>query len=257
MTRRRILNVTSTKKRDNVLSLPIDDDATQDGVLGTPYTMSGDNNYGFLWSPSARVNRVELNEVSRNLTETYVPGFKERIEFETSTGAAWQWRRIIFAIKGDDIRQGFPIGTLYNQDNTSGVQRAIWNFLGSSAAAEPARASVEGPLFRGTSGTDWTDRMIAKVDNTRVTLLSDTNRKLISHNDNGRHFTSSRWTRVAKRIVYDEDETGQNKSLEAWSTLGKPGLGDIYIYDAFRCAAGTEADLLSFAPQCTYYWHER
>lgn len=249
--------MTSTKKKDNVLSLPIDDDAVNEGVLGTPYTMSGDNIYGFLWCPSARENRVQLNEVSRNLTDTYVPGFKEHIQLETSSGAAWQWRRIVFALKGDDIRQGFPENVLYNRDANSGVQRSIWNFLGSSALAEPARASVEGPLFRGTNGTDWSDRMIAKVDNTRVTLISDSMRKLVSGNDNGRHFTSNRWVRIAKRIVYDEDESGENKDVTPWSTSGKPGLGDIYVYDAFRCAGGVGGDLMAFTPQCTYYWHER
>jgi len=257
MTRRRILNVTSTKKRDNAITIAIDDDATDTGVLGNPYTMTGDNIYGFLWSPSARVNRVELNEVSRNLTDTYVPGFKERIELITNSGAAWQWRRIVFAMKGPEIRNAFPIGTLYQQDNTSGVQRAVWNFLGSGADAEPSRASVEGPLFRGTSNVDWSDRMTAKIDTTRVTLLSDNMRQLLSGNDNGRHFTSARWIPVRKRVVYDEDESGQNKTLEAWSTSGKPGIGDIYIYDAFRCAGGTNTDELSFNPQCTYYWHER
>lgn len=257
MTRRRILNVTSTKKRDNVLVKGITDDATDETPLGQPYVMTGDNFYGFLWSPSARVNRVEVSEHSRTMSDTYVPGFKERVELETNNGANWQWRRIIFAAKGPELRIAFPIGTLYQHDNENGVQRAVWNFLSGLEIGEEAREPLEDLLFEGQAGKDWIHRFTAKVDNKRVTLLSDSTRKLSSGNDNGRFFTSRRWTPVRKRIVYDDDEDGDDKTLAVWSTVGKPGLGDIYICDYIGCAGGAVTDTLEFTPQCTYYWHER
>lgn len=257
MTRRRILNVSSIKKKDNALTLAINDTATDAQPLGDPYVLTGDNPYGFLWCPSARPNRSFLTEHGRSLRHTFVRGFKERLIMETSTGAAWIWRRIVFAMKGPAFRSVFPVGTLYQHDNTNGVQRAMWNLLGSGPDAEPSRDALESVLFQGVVNRDWSDRINASTDPERVTILSDRTRKFNSGNENGRYFTSAAWQPINKNLIYNEDEDGDDKTTDVWSTSGRSGVGDIYIYDMYRCVAGLVEDTMSVNAQCAYYWHER
>ena len=140
-TRRSILNLTSTKKRDNMPPLSIQDDPTITDTPGQPKTLSGDNNYGFLFCASARDHEWTegTSEYARSKTITFCKGYSERITFASSSDANWLWRRIVFSTK-DDFYETFPNSTLEFNSGTEGYTRTMWNFLGSDATAEPSRA---------------------------------------------------------------------------------------------------------------------
>jgi len=261
MTRRAIVNITSKKKRDNMMPVPIDDDPTSIGTGGTPYQMTGDNPYGFLFSPTARRSAFTQNlDYSRDSSSTFSKGYAEKITMETSNSANWLWRRIVFATKHVFYKQ-YPEGVLELEDPTAGYQRTMWNHLGSDATAEPSRAALEDMLFEGQSGADWNDRFVAKTDKRYVTVLHDSRRALNGQNDSARWYHLKKWHPINKSIVYNEKEEGKEGSDTAayaqWSVDGKPGIGNVFIYDMFACAQGTINDQLEFNPQGVYYWHER
>lgn len=253
-----ILDMTSTKKRDNMPPLSIQDDPTTTDTPGQPKTLSGDVNYGFLFSPSARNHEWTegVNEYARAKTITYCKGYSERITFASSTAANWLWRRIVFSTK-DDFYQTFPDATLEFSLTTEGYARTMWNFLGSDASAEPSRAALEEMLFQGTDGNDWNDRFVAKIDTRRVTVHADFTRQLRSNNGRGVIHHVKTWVPVNKNLVYDEDENANSKEQSQWSTSGKPGIGNLFVYDCFTCADGADTDQMLFNPQGTYYWHEK
>jgi len=61
--------------------------------------------------------------------------------------------------------------------------------------------------------------------------------------------------------MYDEDEQGGTPRGPGSyvSVSGKPGMGDLYVYDIVYLAvpaSGGSASML-WSPEGTYYWHER
>lgn len=257
-TTRNILNLTSTKKRDNMPPINIGDDPTVTDNPGVPKVLSGNTNYGMLFCPSARNHEWTegVNEFARAKTVTFCKGYAERITFSTNSPANWLWRRIVFSTK-DDFYTSFPDATLELGNQPEGYTRTMWNFLGSHASAEPAREALEEMLFQGTDGTDWNDRFLAKVDTRRVTVHQQFTRRLQSNNSRGVYHHVKTWVPINKNLVYDEDENANSKEQSLWSTSGKPGIGNLFVYDVIACADGADTDQMLFNPQGTYYWHEK
>lgn len=111
----------------------------------------------------------------RNSSKTYAVGFKERYRITVSANESLDWRRIVFAYKGN------PYGTYnstgqsdqpYYFDTTAAVTR-WFSSLGATASA-----NLRQILFRGTGGTDWNDVLSAHVDTRRVRVLYDRVRNL-------------------------------------------------------------------------------
>ena len=57
----------------------------------------------------------------------------------------------------------------------------------------------------------------------------------------------------------DLDENAQGMTSIPYSTEGKPGIGDVYIWDMVRLESPAQAGTASFqfTPEGTWYWHER
>lgn len=249
-----------------MLTQSIQDDPTMLDTPGDPKLLTGDNPYGFLFAVTARGSSATfgVDLVKRFGGKIWVKGYSERVTMETDTLATsgvlarnWLWRRIVFATKGRQIRDGFPAATLEFSAGSEGHVRPLWNFLGTDPDAGPAREAVESLLFQGTIGEDWNDRFSAKVSRQRVTLLSDVTRKLNSGNTAGSFHHFKTWYPVHKNVVYDQIEDGDTKNDSMWSVTGKPGIGDVYVYDTFACAGGTSDDELFLQTSGTFYWHER
>lgn len=123
----------------------------------------------------------------------------------------------------------------------------------------PQYIRVRDELFDGQEGVDWVDQFLAKVDTTRVTLHSDKIVTINPGNESGAARAYKLWYPTRKNLVYDEDEAGSAKATSYISTKGKPGMGDLLVYDFIQLvvapASGTPN--LLFYPQGTYYWHER
>lgn len=255
MTRKRILNVTSIKKHDNmppvVRSTP--------GGTPTIGPISMGAGTAFLFMPSARAYSTgDVGEAHRQRQTIYARGYKEKIHMTMVGGGAWNWRRIVFTFKGANLYgdSGAQIPYLDSGTGTAGnMARLIAPLVGTQFV------TIRAFLFDGNEGIDWFNQQTAKVDTTRVSVISDTNTSLISNNESGRQWNKNCWYPINKNLVYDDDEDGPNTDVNYVSTHAKPGCGDVYVFDAFNLevpsAAGGPTSVLNFTPEGTFYWHEK
>ena len=183
----------------------------------------------------------------------YMRGLRERIQIQTNNGACWQWRRICFQFRGNDIyRQGNDIQRI-QIETSSGFTRAQSDW-GASTASE----ALNILLFKGRQGTDWQSYMTAKTDPARVTICYDRTRIISSGNSNGVMRNYSLWHPMNKNLFYDQDEVGDREEESLFASKGNRGMGDYYVVDFIAGGTGTTtSDLLSFDPQATLYWHEK
>nr|QVW56457.1 MAG: capsid protein [Gemycircularvirus] len=281
MTKKRILNVSSTKKRDDMASYYTAFDSTGKMVAGVgPFTASGNatgasaanaRTTGAIWCATARDftassagPRGSVQDIAtRTSTTCYVRGVSERIEIQTSSGAPWQWRRICFKYRG----QLFGSAQVPSQsgnyathvETSNGYQRLVLSFTDASATSNTVENSLTNLIFRGTPGTgDWYDYMTAPLDPTRIDVAYDKFTTISSGNTSGKVFRKKIWHSMNKNLVYDDDESGGTETSYPYSMHGKQGMGDYYIVDFFRAGIGaTATDQLSFNPQSTLYWHEK
>lgn len=259
MPQKRILNITSTKKRDNMLGYSNSTAAAQTGsttYVGQPAVVTGNNlNAAFLWCATARAASdgtslgTPMEQATRTATTCFMRGVKERIEIQCSNGVPWQWRRICFTVKSLflSVSSSFNVRIL----TSNGYARVMNQVPNPGTQLYPM-------LFKGLNSSDWNDAMIAPVDTTRVTVKYDKTLTIASGNEDGCIRAYSRWHAMNKNLVYDDDELGAGEVTNDFSVTSKAGMGDYYIVDIFRARIGAAAtDQLSINPQATLYWHEK
>lgn len=269
MSKKRILNMTSTKKRDTMLGWTNSTGSNQTG--GTTYSsnaavinggLSDTNVACFVWCATARDNTqnsggtvgTTFNNASRTSSTPYMVGLKESIEIQCNTGMPWQWRRICFTYKGPL----FTGSTSFNiaLETSNGWMRVL-NQLAGNPGGDP-QYSFFVKLFKGQNTSDWVDPMIAKTDNSRVTIKYDKTITLSSGNEDGFIRKYNRYHPMNKTLVYDDDELGGGTNASTYSTEGKAGMGDYYVVDLIRARQGSAtSDQLTFRPEATLYWHEK
>lgn len=274
MSRKRILNITTVKKRDNMLPYTNLTNAAPEG--GTTYInapavltarTSGDpavnSPYALLWCATARDLTTSDNlinsrtvESARTASDCYMVGLKERIDIQVATGLPWQWRRICIAFKGN-LPGADESTSFYNKRETSsGWMRVVNGVQGDRNSGQ--LYSLFEVLFAGQNASDWLDPMVAKTDRTRVTVLYDKTRTIASGNERGMVRKYNMWHPMRKYLSYQDDESGENMRSGAYSTTSRKGMGDVYVIDLFRNRiGGATTDQLIFSPSATLYWHEK
>lgn len=242
MSRRRLLNITSTKKQDNMQQV---NRGPTGSVTSGPITVG--TGFESLFTPNARPWVATDGQNMRNSQSIFVRGYKEKVQVTISGGEPWMWRRIMFTVKGANLWRDNP-PPLY--DAGGGDMRRL-----VSPPQEAQYVILRGELFKGVEGTDWGDVLTAKVDTQHVNLLSDRTFQMNPANDTGMTRNYSLWYPINKTIVYNDDENGASKQSSYLSTVGKAGLGDIYIFDyvTSRIAGGS----ITWGVEGTFYWHER
>lgn len=268
MPRKRILNITSRKKRNGMQTI------TTSGAAGTPIApaygptfVNGTDGGLFLWCATATVDTLGSapNPISADAGRTsdtcYMRGLSEHIRIQTSSPAPWFHRRICFATRSSVFRFGVdssPVNTVavYYDDSARGMERWAQNMANNNA---PLTVSAWlGILFKGAEGVDWSDRIIAPVDTTRVDLKFDKTWTLMSGNNNGIVKERKLWHPMNKNIQYDEDESGENEATTYFSVQDKRGMGDYYVLDLIQAGTGaTASDLMRVTYNSTLYWHEK
>jgi len=272
MTKKRILNTTSRKKRNTMLSVTNTNPAGASQPIGTgPALVAGNSTARFLWCPTA-MNLVAAGgglpsvvlEAARTSQTCFMRGLSENIRVQTSTGLPWFHRRICFTVKGIEpflTRADADTGTLPNSpfpyvDTTNGMQRLWLNMTINNM--QNTINEREGVLFKGANGLDWNDILTAPVDTSRVTVKFDKTWTIKSGNANGTVYERKLWHPMNKNLVYDDDESGETEVTSYWSTSAKPGMGDYYVYDIVTPGqGGTSADLLLLQSTTSLYWHEK
>lgn len=263
MTKKRILNVTSRKKRDTMLTWSNITAASQTGsttYTTSPAVITGGTSLHplVIWSPTARdLTRNSgaagvADVAARTATTCYMRGLKESVEVQVVNGVPWQWRRIVFTAKAlyKDIMSTTSF-SLFNE-TSNGMMRTF------NQPTAQNRLNLESILFRGNVNVDWIDQIIAPIDTTRVTLMYDKTRTIASGNDDGVIRKYTFWHGMNKNLVYDDDENGDSMTSTNWSVTSKPGMGDVFVVDIFRSRSGTSAaDQIAISSTATLYWHEK
>lgn len=197
----------------------------------------------------------------RTATTCFMRGYAERVRYQTSTSLPWFWRRICFRSKSEVFRttatNDSPTRPWAPYVETSlGFNRLMMNMARNNM--DNTLNNIEGILFKGSNGQDWTDLVIAPVDTARVDLAYDKTFTLKSGNERGTVGEKKFWFGMNKNLIYSDDETGVQEDTSYFSVTDKKGMGDYYIYDIFSAGTGaTTADVLVVAPSSSLYWHEK
>nr|QTE03296.1 MAG: capsid protein [Gemycircularvirus] len=251
MTRKRILNITSDKKHDNMRSVV----RTATGTI-TAGSLTTGVGFNSLYMPSARPMAELTGESQRSTLSTYSVGYKEVTGVTCKTGGVWRWRRVVFSTK--DSRFFDQVGdNLPYLDEAATTRSSMVRVINQLPNAQYIR--VRDILFDGQEGVDWASIFTAKVDTTRVTLHSDKTININPGNETGNTRIHKNWYPTRKNLVYDGDEAGAGKDTSYLSTHSKLGMGDLYVFDVviLELAPPGGGAELTFNPQGTYYWHER
>ena len=270
MTTKRVLNVTSTKKQDNMLSVSNTNSAgnSQTVAQGSLF-VNATIGYAFsLFCPTARsltsagTTNLSVDVADRTATTCFIRGYRENLRIQTSSPLPWLWRRIVFTSKGSTFNTTSVGDTAQTQkfnpysDTSIGMGRQWFNLNYNNM---PSTVSAfNAVIFKGAVNQDWNDVITAKVDTARISVLSDKTSAIRTSNNNG-HFSERKlWYPMNKNIVYDDDEAGAQETTSYYSTDAKPGMGDVYIADyVVPGIGGSTTDIVNFNCSATLYWHER
>lgn len=270
--RRRILNITSTKKADHMLNankpdpITVVDPGTGLGPTVVSPTDGVIQAYG--WIATARDNTNTpgvpaggVDDSSRTADNVFMRGVREVISFETQSNLPFTWRRICFTFKGQEIlrdRTSAAVGTIYQQASPPGWMRATTHLLGLSVTSTFVYDQLEELLFRGRRNLDWWDVMSAQVDRHRVGLRYDRTRHFKSGNDVGIQRKIKLWHPMNSTLEYNADESAGGRVESVLSANTNISMGDYYIIDFFQfVTTSTINDAISFRPETALYWHER
>ncbi|ASH99146.1 capsid protein [Giant panda associated gemycircularvirus] len=261
MSKRSVLNATSRKKRDTMLSYSNVTAAAPSGgttFSTNPSILVGNQQYILPWVCTARDlsnasggANIIINRSERTSTVCYMRGLAENIRIQTTNGMPWMWRRVCFTLKGDYL---FNLSTstalLFNETAPGGMRRSVTNWAGIGSLPEL--------IFRGTANVDWNDYYSAPLDTSRIKVMYDRVRTIAAGNEEGCTRTYKQWHSMNKNLVYDDEERGDGEVGANFSTQGRQGMGDYYVVDFFLARTGsTSSDQLSFNPEASLYWHEK
>lgn len=261
--RKRVLNLVSKKKRDDMISFT-------NVILGTSPSntfatgaafLQGGRTYVLPWICTARslraadnTNNTVAERAARTATDCYMRGLAERIQVQTSTGVPWQWRRIVFGYRRADLISQVNPQTPLATNTSSGIVRTVADALPNTNLAQ----ALLGLIFQGTQSVDWSSLFSAKLDTNNIDVKYDSTKIIRSGNANGIMRNYKMWHPMNKTLRYADDELGDTEIPSLFSTGGRFGLGDVYVVDIISAGTGsTSADQMSFESSATLYWHEK
>ncbi|AMH87659.1 capsid protein [Pacific flying fox faeces associated gemycircularvirus-1] len=255
LSRRRILNIASIKKHDNMMPYV----RTPEGPANAGPITTG-TGFTSLFMPSARVlAQSSEGEASRERQQIYAVGYKETCQVDILGGGVWKWRRVVFTYKGDWLYSGDVTWTEpWYDKSTDPAATDMTRLIAQPTTDQLTR--IKAILWDGGEGVDWQSEFTAKVDTQRVTPLYDRTITFNPRNESGYSRTFKIWHPIRKNIMYQDDEDGISRSSGFYtSTDGKPGVGDVYVYDiAYLVVPATTGNAaMTFNPEGTFYWHER
>lgn len=268
MSKKRILNITSQKKRDKMMSwsnVTVDNPAGSATYTVNPAILRGGSAdpYVFAWCATARDNEInsvtpgnKFDKATRTSSNCYMVGLKESIQVQILNGLPWQWRRICFTYKGKNNLDGYLPGASPTFQPYSETSNGYQRTLNGVPLADTT--NFFNLLFQGRYMSDWRDPMIASLDPQRITIKYDKVTTIAAGNEQGVIRKYPRWHSMRKNLEYDDDEEGGKMGASHFSVASKPGMGDYWVIDIIIPRVGSDsADLATFGTESTLYWHER
>lgn len=273
-TRRRILNVSTTKKRDAMLTARQDaGDTSSTNLVQFNVNALGFTPHAFIFSPTMRYRRANAGITPSNMTrekdDLYFRGFKENLRFATSDSNDWRWRRIVFMALDWDWSlqdQNDLIETFYPMNNgeteAEGYKRVFMRLEPSlitplPTVTERLQTRVYNLLFRGLRNQDWSNPMTAMTDSRSVRVLYDRTTPIKSSSDAGVQLITKRWHPVNRSLSYNVLEGGKGSVQNPQVRADIGAQGDMYVLDFFQCVTDDETSNLSIGSDAIIYWHER
>nr|QJB18649.1 MAG: capsid protein [Genomoviridae sp.] len=271
---RRILNITSTKKRDTMRALT-NVDANGNLVSTDPRASApnfnnlkvrGNRTSVSLFCPTARgYSFNDRLDTLRNSDTCFMRGFCDTYDVTSNSGVPWHHRRIVFSCKGNRSLRGpdsdggstGPFPWTPALVDSGDYYRNMMDI--SSTDYSGIRDYLTNYVFDGEAGTDWNSWLNAKCARDRITLHSDRTVLLNPGNERGMTKKYRRYDSYNRNLHYDTDERGSdNKGFTPWAAEKTAGMGDVFVVDIFSPHAfGTADDLLDVNVQSTLYWHEK
>lgn len=228
------------------------------GVIG-PAIITASQPALFVWCATARDRSPptggDANASALRTSDTcYIRGLKERTSLTTVDANTWRWRRIVFTSKDISIR-----GSVGNSPNSTVAETSNgWMRLLRNSASSTYGDAIQVLLFKGSIGIDWYDVYTAKVDTSRISVMSDRTRILTPQTSAGSFRIYKDWFSCNKNLVYGNDEAGESETGDIFSVTSKSGMGDLYVVDFISCATSTlSTTTAQFSPEATLYWHEK
>lgn len=270
MSRKAILNVSSTKKRNGMLTWS-NTASNGDNVpvaQQAAYVRASSPNKGFFfWNATAMdlITDAEpnnsINTSQRTATTCYMRGLSEHIQISTSSGLPWFWRRICFTLKEDldyaDEDGTPPIPPANYVDTSNGMQRLLFNDSVNSTPLYQQR--IAALIFKGVAGKDWNNITLAPLDTSRITVKYDKTKTIKSGNQVGTHREFKVWHPMNHNLVYGDDEDGATMDTAYTSVTSKAGMGNYFILDIVNPLQdqGADTDTIRIDINSTLYWHEK
>lgn len=193
-------------------------------------------------------------DLVRRSREIYFRGFKDKYRFYQNSGEPFSWRRIVF-----ETKEQFEFASL----PANGVNGYMRNIQPNAFVAGGGDTDLFDELFSGTRNIDWKDPMTALTDRMRVKVWEDRKSTMNPRNDSGMERLGNRWNAINRRLVYDDDEIGDDLEGEVpgtnsspWASESPRSLGNVYVVDLFDSMAITAGTLI-IRIESKRYWHER
>lgn len=254
MSRRRILNITSTKKQDNMLpSLPTTGLPANNG-----FTTAADGAGALIFCPTFRFLETDSNNTAtavstagRNRQTCYARGVKETVIFTVSGPSPVRWRRIVIETTDTIMGTLFYTNTLGNS-STAGRTRPMNTLVGT-----PEFPALTALIFKGQQQNDWVNIFDAKLDTQRVKVHRDITRTVSPGNATGSTRLNKYWLPLNKNITYGDDEFGEDDISSGFCANNRSTMGNIFMIDFFEPVISGQSTQINFNPQTTYYWHEK
>ncbi|AGU67654.1 capsid protein [Black robin associated gemykibivirus 1] len=264
MSTRTLLNKTSQKKRDNMLSFS---NTTAEDPFSTDYTIGPavmrrpvgadlPAEFIYVWNATGRPHELstgfrgsKIDTSLRTNTTIFAVGLKERIKLETNNSAPWRWRRICFTSK-NDYGEADPDESDYFRRTSNGMVRLL--------RAQSQAEEINDDVFDGQRNVDWLSAITAPINRRHVSVHYDRTRTIQSGNQSGVTRTYRQWHPMRKNVVYADEQAGEGMVDSGVSVTGKVGMGNYYVMDIFtKHGLNDDQSTLSYEPESTFFWHEK
>lgn len=199
----------------------------------------------------------------RTSTRPFIKGLFEEYQLVPTDASVWEHRRVVWASK--DVYNA-AVAANIGAMSAQGDQNSHRVFRDMSGVTTGNYTDLQTRLydvvFQGVDTVDWRTPMLAKLDRTRINVLSDKKYQISTGNNVPRTKFRKFWTPINRTIQYDDEENGLNVSPSPISVSSKSGMGNIYVMDLFQClnkdpATAAGSSLLQISSTQTLYWHEK